>query len=154
MNGNALKLQRAVEKHKIIGLDTAPFIYYIEDVAPYADLLDPVYTLLESHTLRAVTSTVTFAEILTKPFFDKNFSLADEIKFTLKSFSSLSVTLIDEKLAEAAALIRARYMIRLPDALQVAAAIQEEATLFLTNDRRVRKVDAVEVLVLSDFVKS
>ena len=52
MNGNALKLRRAVEKHKIIGLDTAPFIYYIEDVTPYADLLDPVYTLLESYFAR------------------------------------------------------------------------------------------------------
>ena len=152
MNGNALKLRRAVEKHKIIGLDTAPFIYFIEDVAPYADLLDPVFSLVENHVLRAVTSTVTFAEILTKPFADKNFSLADEIKFTLKSFSSLSVASIDEKLGEVAALIRARYTIRLPDALQVAAAIQREATLFLTNDKRVRKVAAVEVLVLSDFL--
>ena len=152
MNGKALKLRRAVEKHKIIGLDTAPFIYFIENVAPYADLLEPVFSLLENHALRAVTSTVTFAEILTKPFADKNFSLADEIKFTLKSFSSLSLASIDEKLGEAAALIRARYKIRLPDALQVAAAIQREATLFLTNDKRVKKVDAVEVLVLSDFL--
>ena len=154
MNGNALKLRRAIEKHKIIGLDTAPFIYYIEDVALYADLLDPVFSLLENHALRAVTSTVTFAEILTKPFADKNFSLADEIKFTLKSFSSLSIAAIDEKLGEAAALIRARHTIRLPDALQVAAAIQEEASLFLTNDKRVKKVDALEVVVLSDFLQS
>ncbi len=154
MNGNALKLRRAIKKHKIIGLDTAPFIYYIEDVAPYAELLDPVFSLLENHALRAVTSTVTFAEILTKPFADKNFSLADEIKFTLKSFSSLAVALIDEKLAEAAALIRARYTIRLPDALQIAAAIQGEATLFLTNDKPVRKVDAIEVLVLSDYLRA
>jgi hypothetical protein len=86
MNGNALKLRRAIEKHKIIGLDTAPFIYYFEDVAPYADLLDPVSNLLENHALHAVTSTVTFAEIRRKPFADKNFSLADEIKFT-SSFS-------------------------------------------------------------------
>jgi predicted nucleic acid-binding protein len=152
MNGSALKVRRIVEKHKVIGLDTAPFIYYIEDVAPFADLLDPVFGLLERHALRAVTSTVTIAEILTKPFTDKNFSLADEIKFTLKSFSSLSVASIDEKLAETAALIRARYTIRLPDALQLAAAIQGEATLFLTNDRPTKKVDAVEVLVLSDFL--
>ena len=116
MNGSALKLRRIIEKHKVIGLDTAPFIYYIEDVAPFADLLEPVFGLLENHSLRAVTSTVTLAEILTKPFADKNFSLADEIKFTLKSFSSLSVASIDEKLAEAAALIRARYTIRLADA--------------------------------------
>ena len=152
MNGNALKLRRAIEKHKIIGLDSAPFIYYIDDVTPYADLLDPVFSLLENHALRAVTSTVTFAEILTKPFADKNFSLADEIKFTLKSFSSLSVASIDEKLAEAAALIRARHAIRLPDALQLAAAIQGEATLFVTNDKRLKKVDGVEALVLSDYL--
>jgi predicted nucleic acid-binding protein len=154
MNGNALKLRRAIERHKIIGLDTAPFIYYIEDVAPYADLLHPVFSLVENHALRAVTSTVTLAEILTKPFSDKNFSLADEIKFTLKSYSSLSIASIDEKLGEVAALIRARYTIRLPDALQVAAAVNGEATLFLTNDRRVKKFDALQVLVLSDFIRS
>jgi hypothetical protein len=36
--------------------------------------------------------------------------------------------------------------------MQVAAAIQREATLFLTNDKRVKKVDAIKVLVLSDFL--
>src|SRR5215813_1877601 len=112
------------------------------------------FSLLERHIVRAVTSTITVAEILTKPFIDKNFSLADEIKFTLNAFSSLSIVSIDEKLAEAAALLRARYTIRLPDALQVAAAIQEEATLFLTNDKRVKKVDAVQVLVLSELLES
>jgi len=152
MNGNALKLRRAVEKHKVVGFDTAPFIYFIEDVAPYADLLDPVFGLVESRTLGAVTSTVTFAEILTKPFADKNFSLVDEIKFTLKTFAALTVLSIDEKLAEAAAHIRARYTIRLPDALQVAAAIQGEASLFLTNDKRVKKVEGLEVIVLSDYL--
>jgi predicted nucleic acid-binding protein len=152
MSGNALRLRRVIEKHKIIGLDTAPFIYYIEEVAPYADLLDSVFNLVENHAVRSVTSAVTWAEILAKPFADKNFSLADEIKFTLKSFASLSVVTIDEKLAEAAALIRVRYTLRLPDALQIAAALQAEATLFLTNDKRVKKVDAIDVIVLSDFL--
>jgi predicted nucleic acid-binding protein len=59
---------------------------------------------------------------------------------------------IDERLAEAAALIRARYTIRLPDALQIAAAMQGDATLFVTNDKRIKKVDALEVLVLSDYL--
>ena len=95
---------------------------------------------------------MTFAEILTKPFADKSFPLADEIKFTLESFSSFSVASIDEKLAETAALFRARYTIRLPEALQLAVAIQAEATLFLTNDKRVKRLDAVQVLVLSDFI--
>ena len=154
MNGNALRLRRIIEKHEIIGLDTTPFIYYIEEVTPYADLLDPVFGRLENHSLRAVTSAVTLAEILAKPFADKNFSLVDEIKFTIRSFAALSVVTIDEKLAEAAALIRARYTVRLPDALQIAAAIHGEATLLLTNDKRMKKVDAIEILVLSDFLQS
>ena len=154
MNGNAVRLRRVIEKHEIIGLDTAPFIYYIEEVTPYADLLDPVFGRLENQSLRAVTSAVTLAEILTKPFADKNFALVDEIKFTIRSFAVLSVVAIDERLAEAAALIRARYTVRLPDALQIAAAIHGEATLFLTNDKRMKKVDAIEILVLSDLLQS
>lgn len=153
MNGNARKLQRVIEKHKTVGLDTAPFIYFIEDVALYGDLLEPVFDRLENHGLRAVTSTVTLAEILTKPLADKNFGLVDEIKFTLKTFSTLSMVAIDEKLAEAAALIRARYRFRLPDALQIAAAIDGDATLFVTNDGRLKKIDTIEVLVLDDYLR-
>ena len=152
MNGNAVKFRRAIEKHRVVGLDTAPLIYFIEDVTPYADLLNPVFDRLESRALGAVTSTITLAEILTKPLVDKNFTLVDEIKFTIRAFSTLSMVAIDEKLAEAAALIRARHAIRLPDALQIAVAIQGEATLFITNDKRLKKVDGVEVLVLADYL--
>ncbi len=127
-------------------------IYFIEDVEPYADVLEAAFALLGNRRLHAVTSTITLAEILTKPLAEKKYGLVDEIKFTLKSFSTLTMFAIDEKLAEAAALVRARYGIRLPDALQVAAAIQGEATLFITNDKRLKKIDAFEVLVLSEFV--
>jgi len=113
MNGNALKFRRTIEKHRIVGLDTAPLIYYIEDVAPYGDLLEPVFELLASHRLHAVTSTITLAEILTKPMAEKKYALVDEIKFSLKSFTTLTLFAIDEKLAEAAALVRARHGIRL-----------------------------------------
>jgi predicted nucleic acid-binding protein len=152
MNGNTLRFRRSIEKHRTVGLDTAPFVYFIEDVTPYADLLNPVFDRLESHALTAVTSTITLAEILAKPLAEKNFSLVEEIKFTIKTFPTLVMVTIDEKLAEAAAMIRARHAIRLPDALQIAAALQGEATLFITNDKRLKKIDGVEVLVLSDYL--
>lgn len=153
MSGGELRLRRAVEKHKIIGLDTAPFIYFVEDVAPYADLVEPIFRLLESGRPIAVTSTITLAEVLTKPLSDKNLQLVDEIKFILRSFSALSMIPVDEAIAEAAALIRARYTLRLPDALQVASAIQGGATLFITNDGRFKKVEGIETVVLEDYVR-
>jgi predicted nucleic acid-binding protein len=152
MNGNALKFLRTIEKHRIVGLDTGPLIYLIEDIAPYAALLEPAFELLGGQRMHAVTSTITLAEILTKPLAEKKYRLVDEIKFTLKSFSTLTLFAIDEKLAEVAALVRARHGIRLPDALQVAAAIQGEATLFITNDKRLKKIDAFEVLIPADFL--
>jgi predicted nucleic acid-binding protein len=153
MSGEELRLRRVVEKHKIVGLDTAPLIYFIEDVAPYADLVEPIFRLLESGRTTAVTSTITLAEVLTKPLSDKNLQLVDEIKFTLKSLSTLSLIPVGEAIAEAAALIRARYTLRLPDALQVASAIQGGATLFITNDGRLKKVEGIETVVLEDYVR-
>jgi predicted nucleic acid-binding protein len=152
MNGTALKFRRAVEKHSRVGFDTAPLIYFIEDVSPYADLLAPVFDRLEGHRLNAATSTITLAEIFTKPLAERNLALVDDIKVTLRTFTTLSIVAIDEQVAEAAALIRARYAIRLPDAIQIAAAIQEGATAFLCNDKRLRKVDAVGVMILDDFL--
>ena len=153
MSGEELRLRRVVEKHKIVGLDSAPLIYFIEDVAPYADLVEPIFRLLESGRTSAVTSTITLAEVLTKPLSDKNLQLVDEIKFTLKSLSTLSLIPVGEAIAEAAALIRARYTLRLPDALQVASAIQGGATLFITNDGRFKKVEGIETVVLEDYVR-
>jgi predicted nucleic acid-binding protein len=153
MSGEELRLRRVVEKHKIVGLDTAPLIYFIEDVAPYADLVEPIFRLLERGRTTAVTSTITLAEVLTKPLSDKNLQLVDEIKFTLKSLSTLSLIPVGEAIAEAAALIRARYTLRLPDALQVASAIQGGATLFITNDGRLKKVEGIETVVLEDYVR-
>ena len=40
---------------------------------------------------------------------------------------------------------------RLPDALQIAVAIQEGCEAFLTNDRRLARVAELRVLLLDDL---
>lgn len=47
--------------------------------------------------------------------------------------------------------LRAQYDIRMPDALQMAAALEAGATLFVTNDRQLRKVQEIGVLLLDDY---
>jgi predicted nucleic acid-binding protein len=60
---------------------------------------------------------------------------------------------LDPDLALQAAHLRARYQIRTPDAIQIAAAIEFGARLFLTNDDRVRKVTEIEVVVLERWLQ-
>ncbi len=47
--------------------------------------------------------------------------------------------------------MRVKYNIRVPDALQVSAALESGATLFITNDHPLRKVTELSVLILDDY---
>ena len=57
----------------------------------------------------------------------------------------------DRVTARRAAKLRARHRLSLADAFQVASCLQLGATAFLTNDRRLRRVTELEVVLLDDF---
>ena len=50
-----------------------------------------------------------------------------------------------------AAELRARYRLRLPDAIQLAVALNAGCQAFLTNDRDLQRVTAVRILSLEDL---
>jgi len=59
---------------------------------------------------------------------------------------------IDAKVAEKGAELRAKYGIRTPDALQIASAIENRATIFFSNDDRLKKNREIEVVVLKELL--
>ena len=58
---------------------------------------------------------------------------------------------VDADVAERAADLRSRYKLKLPDALQIAAALETNCEAFLTNDIGLRSVTDLRVLVLDDL---
>jgi len=56
------------------------------------------------------------------------------------------------KQATEAARLRAQHQLKTPDAIQLATAIHAGAQTFLTNDKRIRSLPAIKVLVVQDFV--
>ena len=60
---------------------------------------------------------------------------------------------MDKSIGSWAVTLRAAYEIHVPDALQVAAAIESGATLFVTNDRRLNKVQEIEILLFDDYLQ-
>lgn len=60
---------------------------------------------------------------------------------------------IDRDIARQAAKLRAKYGIRTPDAIQVAACIKAGAELFICNDTRLKKIrDEIQTTVIGDFI--
>jgi predicted nucleic acid-binding protein len=71
--------------------------------------------------------------------------------------TDLNISLQDVTLlvADTAAKLRSKYQgLRGMDALQISAAIHSECDKFMTNDRRLRQVNEIEVMLIKDWVHS
>ena len=59
---------------------------------------------------------------------------------------------IDVEIADSASELRSRHNLRTPDALQIAAVLSVGCEAFLTNDKRLKHVDDLRVIILDDYI--
>jgi len=130
---------------KTIALDTAPLIFFIEQRAPYVDLLRPFFQAVDAGKCRIITSTVTLLEVLVHPIRNGDEALAHIYNDILLSSPHTPAT------AQLAAELRAEKNLKTPDAIQLATALNHNAAAFLTNDRDFCQMDRIEVLKLFEL---
>lgn len=58
---------------------------------------------------------------------------------------------ITTSIAEQAAMLRAKYGLRTPDAIQLATSIEVAADIFLTNDTRLESVSEIAVVTMAEL---
>jgi predicted nucleic acid-binding protein len=137
----------------VVGFDTMPLIYYIEENPNYLKMIDPFFEAVERGEFEVVTSIITLLEVLVHPIRDGNAELAQRYRDLLFETEGLSTVEIDQAIAEEAARLRASYNIRTPDAIQMATAVFEGASFFLTNDIHLPSLPNLKTLVLEDLKK-
>jgi len=141
-------IRSLLEKHPIIGIDTVAFIYHLEENQRYLPFTNVLFEMVENGAIKGVTSVVTMMEILVKPKQEKNEQAIEEYKFTLQTFPNLKIKPIDFGIAEKAAELRAVYGVKPPNALQIAASLDEGAKAFVTNDEKLKQVEEIEIIVM------
>jgi predicted nucleic acid-binding protein len=134
-----------------IGLDTAIFVYYIEEHPRYLSLVEPVFEGIDRGRWRAVTSGVTLLETLVIPYRIGDEALADRYEGLLTRSRGLTLVELDRPLLRMAARLRATAGVRTPDALQLAAAVAARCAAYLTNDRALPRIPGLPVLQLRDY---
>jgi predicted nucleic acid-binding protein len=138
-------------KGKLVFLDTAPLIYFIEGHSQYQQKLKQLFALNDEGDFRFLSSTITLLEVLVKPLKVGENKIVEQYKTILTNAEGIDIFEITIHITIKAAELREKYNIRTPDALQVATAIERQADYFLTNDLRLKSVKEIKLVTLSEL---
>ncbi len=134
-------------------LDANVFIYAFEGHADFAAPLQHLFGAAARKALPAVTSELTLAEVLVRPFREGRADLAELYFRRLRPQGGLTVVPVSRTvLIEAAQLRAALPTLKLPDAIHAASARLHGCAVLLTNDTRLHAAAGIEVIQLSEVV--
>jgi predicted nucleic acid-binding protein len=151
MGRTSVKISDALEGIQRLYTETAPLIYYVEENPTYVAKMDAIIEAIEDRPIEAVSSVITLTEVLTHPLKLGNARLVQQYRDILLNSREFRLLPITSRIAESAADLRARYNLRTPDALHVAAGIDARCDAFLTNDAGIKRVTEIAVLVLDEL---
>lgn len=124
-------------------VDTAPWIYILEDHPVWASQFVGLFEAAERGRLQLALTTVTLAEVLAGPFKAKQTALAKRYE---KALGRYLVVPLSAQVAVMAAQLRVQNRLKLPDAVQLASALDIGAAALITHDRDFSKVHDFPVL--------
>jgi predicted nucleic acid-binding protein len=134
-----------------IFLDTSLFIYLLETGGDYGEMVSIFIEYCTSHGISLVTSTVTHTEFCVKPYREGN-------RETITGFSDLLAELkvhlqnITLPVADTAAKLRSKYHgLKALDALQIAAAIYSGCDRVVTNDKQLKQIEEIRVMLIGEW---
>jgi len=142
----------ALKPHGLIGVDTAPFIYQFEQHPRYHALTNAFFLGIEMGQWQAITSAITLMEFTVRPWQLNRLDIVRVYVDALTHFPNLTIHNVNRECAQVAARLRAHYRLHAADALQVATAMGNHATAFVTNDRQLKRLSPeLTIIVLEDF---
>ncbi len=112
-------------------MDTAPWIYLLQDHPEFALRFDGLFAAAEAGRVELALSTVTLAEILTGPYKAGELALAKRYE---KALSTYQIMPFSASVTIQAAQIRAQYSLKLPDAIHQELAQRMQFELMSTAD--------------------
>jgi predicted nucleic acid-binding protein len=130
--------------------DTAPLIYLVEFNTTFYQQVSIFIAGAVEREKELVTSVISFVEFSIKP---KKLGKKDIIlKFEQTISRIIDTVEIDLEIADIASTLRAKYpSLRGMDSLQVASALKVKADLFITNDKRLKMIRELKIVLVNDL---
>ncbi len=132
-----------------VAIDTAVFIYFIEEEPRFLPQILPLFTEADRGERVLVTSSLTLLEVLVVPYRAGHRQLAERYEHLLTRSRGVRMVDLTRDQLRAAAQLRAATGVKIPDALQLTAALGAGCKTLITNDRRLPVVPGLQVLQLA-----
>ena len=146
-------LRQAIQRNRLLFLDTMVFVYHLNRHPTYGPGVREVLEQVEAGNVRAITSALTVAEILTGPAQQGNNAAVANFELYLRHFPNLDIIDVGLEHARQIAQVRAQTGLRLPDSVQIAVAQAAGAQAIVTNDRKWRgRVGSLALILLDDYL--
>jgi predicted nucleic acid-binding protein len=146
-----MKLDDALQGVSRLAFDTSPIIYFVEANPAYDKLVSNIFNRVADGSLEGWTSVISLSEVLVQPIISGRNDLQQVYKELLLKSANFHTVPINARVAENAARVRATYQLRLPDAIQIAFAIDVGCQAIVCNDHSMRRVTELSVLILDDL---
>jgi predicted nucleic acid-binding protein len=130
----AVSLRDQVPDGATVLIDTNPLIYILEG-SPLGTAFRPLFEDIDSGRIRALVTPITVAEVVSGPLKARKEALAERYRRAITQGAGWNIRDIDADIAVLAARLRLRHSLKLPDAIQLAVALQEDCYALVTHDR-------------------
>lgn len=140
------------ERHRRVAFDANVFVYLFESTGVLAQAAIAVVNAVSARRVVGIVSTVALTEVIVRPALMGDDTMGERYVDAIQSIENLHVVPATVEIAAEAGFVRARTGLTLADAIHLATARQAGATVFVTNDRRLRGSLNLEVVQLADLV--
>lgn len=136
---------------KKIYFDTNVFIYLIENNPFYQEKVERLITSLDELGCDIITSELTLAECLVKPFADNDVRSQTIYRDSIKTSEFLTVKAVSKPILVEAARLRSVLKNKLPDSIHLATAMETHCDVFVGNDKKIKVEEGMELIILDSF---
>lgn len=136
----------------LVYINTSIVIYSIEQVPNYFELLEPLWQKLTNNQIGVFSSELILLEALVLPIREADTNLVSDYEQLLLN-SNMNLIPISQAILRQAAQLRAITRLKTPDAIHAATALENNCTLFLTNDCALQNVIDLPVVLLNEVME-
>ncbi|HEY2407175.1 MAG TPA: PIN domain-containing protein [Polyangiaceae bacterium] len=129
-------------------IDTNPIIYLLEG-NPLGAVFRSLFEAVDAGRIQALVTPITVAEVVSGPMKARREALVERYRRTITQNQGWRLRAIDADIAVLAARMRLRHALKLPDAIQLAVALDESCYALVTHDRDFGSVNDVPILGVS-----